>query len=420
MNSATVASRLRGQIARFSGVLSEGLPKKARKFVGEMVYGIQARGSVRLTEVARAQQEAISLKKTQERLCRQLKRPGLGTILQRNLIRLASEHVTGDILLIVDIGDISKKYARRMEYLDRIRDGSEKELANGYWLCTVVATSHKSSKTVPIYNKLYSTKAKGFISENKEIEEAIEGISKEVGNRGTWVIDRGGDRRELFDFLMDRGHKFIVRLRGDRFLEHKNRPSLAAHLADKTKLIYSEYIVEEEANKERVKRIDFGYLKVKLPKRDDTLFLFVVRGFGEQPLMILTNEPLRRNRKVLLRILKGYIKRWEIEKTFRFIKQSYEIEDVRVLGYTGLQNIMVIVMAVAYFAMVVLDSGSKMKVMLGHIYRVVKRVFGIPDFRYYAIADGIMSLLTRHPGGVRGREEREERWQLTLGLVPDG
>ncbi|RLD94249.1 MAG: hypothetical protein DRI93_04200, partial [Aquificota bacterium] len=61
---------------------------------------------------------------------------------------------------------------------------------------------------------------------------------------------------------------------------------------------------------------------------------------------------------------------------------------MRVLGYTGLQNMMVIVMAVAYFAMVVLDHRSKMRVMLGHMYRMAKRVFGVPDFRYYAIADG--------------------------------
>jgi len=81
---------------------------------------------------------------------------------------------------------------------------------------------------------------------------------------------------------------------------------------------------------------------------------------------------------------------------------------VRVLGYTGLQNMMVIVMAVAYFAMVAPDNGSKMRVMLGHIYRMAKRVFGVPDFRYYAIADGIMALLTRHPGRVVGRKDRGE------------
>jgi hypothetical protein len=41
------------------GELSAGLPKVARRFVAEMVFGIQARGSVRLTEVGRTLGERI-------------------------------------------------------------------------------------------------------------------------------------------------------------------------------------------------------------------------------------------------------------------------------------------------------------------------------------------------------------------------
>jgi transposase InsO family protein len=54
---------LREQIFRFSGELSAGLPKTARRFVAEMLYGIQARQSVRLTEIGRALQEPICLKR---------------------------------------------------------------------------------------------------------------------------------------------------------------------------------------------------------------------------------------------------------------------------------------------------------------------------------------------------------------------
>jgi len=50
---------------------------------------------------------------------------------------------------------------------------------------------------------------------------------------------------------------------------------------------------------------------------------------------------------------------------------------------------------------------------------MAKRVFGVPDFRYYAMADGIVALLTRHLGRV-GIEGRRKDLQLTLGLVPDG
>ena len=79
---------------------------------------------------------------------------------------------------------------------------------------------------------------------------------------------------------------------------------------------------------------------------------------------------------------------------------------------------MVIVMAVAYFAMVVMDERSKLKVMVGHIYRIAKRVFGVPDFRYYAIADGIMALFARHPGSIRRCREKGGLEQPTLALCP--
>jgi len=40
--------QLRAQIHRFSGKLSTGMGKVTQRFVEEMLYGIQARGSVRL------------------------------------------------------------------------------------------------------------------------------------------------------------------------------------------------------------------------------------------------------------------------------------------------------------------------------------------------------------------------------------
>ena len=40
---------------------------------------------------------------------------------------------------MVDMTDISKRYARKMEYLARVRDGSRGKLRDGYWCCQVVA-----------------------------------------------------------------------------------------------------------------------------------------------------------------------------------------------------------------------------------------------------------------------------------------
>jgi len=89
-----------------------------------------------------------------------------------------------------------------------------------------------------------------------------------------------------------------------------------------------------------------------------------------------------------------------IEETIRYIKQSYELEDVRVLNYRSLQNLMPLVWAAAYFAAVLLDTASKLKVMAGYVLKAAKRVFGIPEFHYYCIADGLTSIFMRYPGRI--------------------
>ena len=70
-------------------------------------------------------------------------------------------------------------------------------------------------------------------------------------------------------------------------------------------------------------------MPVRLPEVPDRkLWLVVVKGLGKKPLMLLTTESMRRNRKVLWWVVEGYITRWRVEDTIRFIKQSYDIEDI--------------------------------------------------------------------------------------------
>ena len=109
MNNSKVAVKLREKIVHFSGELSKGLPKTARRFVAEMIYGIQARQSVMLTEVARSLEEPTTIKKTEERLSRQLAREGLGKVVQDNLLAKAAKQIKDDTLLIIDPSDITKK-----------------------------------------------------------------------------------------------------------------------------------------------------------------------------------------------------------------------------------------------------------------------------------------------------------------------
>ena len=91
---------------------------------------------------------------------------------------------------------------------------------------------------------------------------------------------------------------------------------------------------------------------------------------------------------------------WRIEETIRFIKQSYQVEDIRLLTYVRLQNMMASLLAVAYFAMAYLGLRIKLRVLAGHVLKAAQRLFGIPDFRFYALADGIREILFGRQKGL--------------------
>jgi hypothetical protein len=380
-----------------------------------MIFGIQARQSVRLTEIGRALEERIPLRKTQYRLCRQLKREGLWERLIKGLGRLAASRIEQMTLLILDITEISKKYASKMEHLARVRDGSEGELALGYWMCQVIAAETGERAIVPLYNRLYSQRDPEFRSENREIQEAMDTVDKHTGGRGVWVLDRGGDREDLLSDLMRKRRRFLVRLKGDRHLRWRGQPRSALELAQGCPMLYLESVIKEEGEKERRLHLEFGFRKVFLPGSQEPLYLVIVRGFGQEPMMLLTNVEMTKTRARLWWAVESYLTRWKIEETIRFIKQCYQLEDIRLLTYVRLQNMMALVMAVAFFAMAYLGQATKLRVLAGHVFNAARRLFGIPDFRFYALADGIKTHLFGQKRGLQGyfsalNPETGQRW----------
>ena len=395
---ARTAAKMRAHLDYFSGSLSAGLCKSARRFVGEALYGIAARQSVRLTEIGRALEEVIPLAKTETRLSRNLGRPDLREHLGQAILREGRRKVREQTLLILDISDIAKPYAEKMEYLARVRDGSTGDLADGYWLCQVIAVENEDTAIVPLYSALYSQAAPDFVSENAEIKDAMAAVSEACEDRGVWVIDRGGDRGALYADLLDAGRSFVIRQKGDRHLHWGFRTIETARLAADCPLSYATHIIREENGKEVRRRLEYGFRPVRLPEHPDKpLWLVVVRGLGEAPMMLLTNLPMRRNRKLLWWVVAAYLTRWRIEEAIRFTKQSYDLEDIRVLTYDRLRNLVVLVNAVAFFTAVVLGTRIKLDILTTHLIRAAKRLFGIPDFRLYAIADGIREVCARSP-----------------------
>lgn len=392
MNRSVVAQRVRAQLLKFSGIFSPRFTKPQSGFIAEMIYGIGASQDVKLSAIARALDEPIAAKKTEERLSRHLKVPGMAQRINEQIAAHAAARVRADTLIIVDPTDVRKRYAQRMPYLARVRDGSDGTFGPGYWGCLAVACEVDKRRVIPLHQRLWSAEAPDFVSENAQILEIIDTIRGPTEGRGIYVLDRGGDRLELFNPLLDRRLRFIVRLMGNRMLRYRGGKRLACDIARDCPMQYAETVIKEGLETEKRFTLEYGVRAVTLPDRHEPLYLVVVRGFGEEPLLLLTNVAVQPSRKSLWAIVQGYIARWLVEETIRFTKQSYHLEDMRVLDYERLRNLMALVLAAVYFSAVWLGESLKLAVLATRVAQVAKRLFGVPDFHYYALADGIATL----------------------------
>ena len=164
----------------------------------------------------------------------------------------------------------------------------------------------------------------------------------------------------------------------------------------------------------------YGAVTVALPEYPDIWYtLVIVKGFGQQPMLLLTNKQVNiNNNKQLWQIIEIYLTRWKCDECYRYIKQSYNMEDFRVLGYTSIRNITVLVHAIAYFTSIYLGISIKLKIMVQKIFILSKRFFGIPSFYNYAMADGIFELLRHSKQGIIGFKSRigpnHDLFQLSL------
>lgn len=395
MNHRQIARKLQEQIHSFSGIFYPHFSRPRAKFIEQMIYGIQAGRDVKLSSIGRSLGEDILLKKTEERLSRHLAAVGLGQKINEVIAEHGSRKVHRDTLIIIDPTDVRKPYAKSMPYMARVRDGSSGEIVNGYSACNVIACEPGSRRMIPLHQRLWSSDAPDYKSENIQLLQVVDTVSEATGDRGIYVLDRGFDRRELINPLLRRKLRFIIRQTGERHLLYRNRKRLVLDLARDCPMACAETIVKEVKGEEKTYHLEYGFRRVRLPGRKEQLYLVVVGGFGRKPMMLLTNVEVDKSRKKLWFIVSSYLSRWLVEETIRFIKQGYHLEDIRVLNYQRLKNLVALVLAAAYFSAVWLGGSLKLSVLATRVSKVAKRFFGVPDFHYYALTDGIAMLLSR-------------------------
>ncbi|MBK5273120.1 MAG: hypothetical protein JJE22_19135 [Bacteroidia bacterium] len=395
-------SRFKAQLSKFSGIISKPFCKTTRRFFREMLYGIQASQDVKLSNIGRSLLEEIPLIKTEDRLSRNLSKEDFSDHINTEIIRLADDKITDEMVISIDPGDIMKPYAKAMENLCGVWDGSEGEGAQGYHLCQVTAANLEHNKIIPLYCEAYSSKEKDYVSSTEKVKEVISKVIKKTGTHGVWAIDRMGDCDDIINHFTGNELKFVTRLKLNRWLNTTNKNGgkisvQAERLERHTELDHKAQITKIEDGKETVINITFGITTVALPDNPNQWFYAViVKGFGQHPMVLITNLKVNsKESKAIYNIIEVYLTRWKCDECYRYIKQSYNLEDVRVRSYTAIRNTVAMVHAIAYFTSVYMGLSLKMKVAVQKIFILSKRFFGVPTFFQYAMADGIFELLKK-------------------------
>mgnify|MGYP005859554347 CR=1 FL=1 len=238
-----------------------------------------------------------------------------------------ADSVEEDDLIPIDGTELAKPYARRMQYLATIRDASRvgDPLVNGYWCFGAYHWKPSCSSLSPLMLRPWSTRQPMFRSENDLMDRWFWTLRQATAGRGIWLMDRGGDRPELFTSLLRCQPRWIVRLRKDRPLAGPDGTVRSA----------GQWATWALANRpERGRAVT---LPVHLPIRD------VVQPHGLQPLWLVVptytfGREEKKERWILLtrglidqhvgprQTRYEYALRWRAEDAKRFLGQIWHVE----------------------------------------------------------------------------------------------
>lgn len=307
------------------------MDKPRKKVIPQLIEGLLDSGSSLIAESAR-RIDPEHLETTERRFLRMLASPHWdeGKLWVEHL-KAVSKHIQTDTMITLDITDLAKPNAHKLEALATVRDGSKKTLTKGYWMLAInAALEHQ--RHLPIAYEVFSQESDEFISQNDIVFFWAECLMHVTDKKGIYVMDRGGDGDPTFNFFLDQKARFLIRLRGDRTLLSEGIPVSFASIPHKLAFGLRKILKKHHSN------ITFDWQQVTLPHRTDKLNLIIASGGKDRkPILLLTNETIDSRQEAAL-LIDRYFKRWEIEESFRFIKQMFQLEKFLLRNFRAIQR----------------------------------------------------------------------------------
>ena len=407
--------QMKRKILTFSNKISKCLSKPEKKFTADITYGMLASGSCLLTDVVDKLHEPSKKINVVDRLSKHLDK-GTPASAAASYLQQVRNWVPADPVIHIDDSDVVKPDGYKFESLGIVRDGSESTSTKnvykkGYHVteaCVLTTSNHP----VSIFSKIHSSAEKGYKSANVITFEAME-QGAALFKRATFCMDRGYDDNKMFLKLDDLEQDYVIRLTSKRKLLYHNKWTPATELRDRRKGKIKTSVFYRGKEHEAY----LSHVRVQITASRKDIYLVLVYGITEHPMMLATNKEIK-SKEDVLRVARIYFSRWKIEEYFRCKKQMFQFGNFRVRKLHAINALnFYITVCMAFLAMVSMEPESNaLKIAIIKTANPVKeKVF----FCYYRLAKGISGILSYAKEGVRlwFRTKRPKYRQLCFKLV---
>ena len=415
VNFTSNTYQMKREILSFSNKISKNLPKPERKFVADMNYGILASGSCLLTDIVDQLHEPSRKINSVDRLSRHLAK-GTPIVALNTYLTQVRKWWPSHPVIFIDDSDVVKPDGHNFESLGWVRDGSESTATKnvykkGYYV-TEAAVLTNSNHPVSIFSKIHSSSEKDFTSINDITFSAMERAAA-LFKKATFIMDRGYDDNKMFLKLDSMEQDYIIRLTAKRKLLYHNKWVFATELRNRRKgkvklpLFY----------KGKMHDAYLSHVKVQITASRKDIYLVLVYGITEHPMMLATNREIK-SKDDVIKVAKLYFSRWKIEEYFRSKKQMFQFENFRVRKLKAINALnFYLTLCMAFLNHISMKSETNaLKVAIIQTADPVKEKIA---FCYYRLAKGISGILSYAKEGVRlwFRTKRPAYRQLCLKLA---
>jgi hypothetical protein len=260
-----------------------------------------------------------------------------------------------------------------MEALMQVRALNGEGLVPGYRTLNVLGIGTQKRRGI-LYHRLFSSQEDDFLSESKEIQDALDSVGKALAaHRGrlTYIMDTQFDDEAVWGTIWEQGNHLVCRLKHEERLVEQ--PGARADRAEGDEVWQQVSVAQAKGQVRELARVRAEMLVRKRsqsyakrqpvravisacpirvryqvdvrtrkegPIRVKPVWLVMVRleNVDKDPWLLLTDWPVE-DEESALRVFTMYRERWAIEDCYKFTKQVLGWEDVQLMDLEGVRTL---------------------------------------------------------------------------------